>query len=142
MAGGTISGQEFALEEFKQQIINYKIEERVEFVGYLKDRSDFDNYFANAYCCVIPAVITISASGPLSKVFGYHKCTIASKIGNYNEEIVHKYDGYLVDNDKWGEAFSELVKAIEVKSAKKAQTRSWKTVANLHKELYAKFLLE
>ncbi len=147
MGGGVIKGQEFAFEEIKNLIKKLKLTNNVNILGFL-EKEQIEKQFSRAYCCVIPAVISISASGPLAQAFGFKKCVIASKIGNYNEEITHKVDGYLTSNSDWDKAFLEiaenpqLVKEIETNVAKKAVARSWKKIAEQHRDIYQQILLK
>lgn len=145
LAGGTINGQEFAKEDILELIEKLGISGSVEFTGFVND-DRIKELFERAYAVVIPAVISISASGPLAQAFAYGKCVIASRIGNFCEEIDNGEDGILVDNDDWKAAFSkvlldqDLVKKIESNIKKKATIRNWDNVAKRHFEIYNELL--
>jgi len=145
LAGGTIKGQEFASEELKKFVKENKLEDKVIFTGFLDGKS-IDEYFRHAYAVVIPSVISIAASGPLALAISYEKCVLASRIGNFKEEIEDGVDGILVEDDKWDEAFSEIaedlekVKKIERNVHKKAEERQWQKISKLHSEIYKQVL--
>lgn len=141
VGGGVIKGQEFALDEFKEMVERLGVADKVKFLGFLEE-SDIHKYYQNAYCCVMPAVLTISASGPLAMVFGHGKLCLASKIGNFESELRHMETGYLVENSEWEHAFSfvsknkEFVISSEHNVREQAQERSWPKVAKMHTEIY------
>ena len=141
LAGGVISGQEFAKAEIEKLINDLGINNQVKLVGFVTQKQ-IAKLFIAAYAVVIPAKISISASGPLAQAFAFNKCVLVSKIGNFIEEINHNRDGILVDNQKWDEAFNllaknpNLVKQIERQVKFKAQQRSWGRVAEQHLSIY------
>ena len=145
LAGGVIKGQEFAFEELKDFVKESNLEAKIIFTGFLDGKS-IDEYFRHAYAVVIPSVISIAASGPFALAISYGKCVLASRIGNFEEEISDGVDGILVKENKWMEAFDEVakdlekVKSIEKNVVKKAESRQWEKVAKIHSEIYKKVL--
>ncbi|OGC45108.1 hypothetical protein A2V49_02280 [candidate division WWE3 bacterium RBG_19FT_COMBO_34_6] len=145
LSGGVIKGQEFAKTEFQNLIKKINVKNNVKLLGFL-DKDEIHEYCRNAYSCVMPAVITISASGPLSMVFGHGKLCIASKVGNFKEEIIHMHDGYLIANNKWDKAFEYVAnnKKFVIKAEKnvkiKALERSWANAACKNIKIYEKLL--
>lgn len=141
LGGGVIEGQEFARDELLEVIAEHGLEDKIKYLGFLENK-EVEEYLSNSYACVVPGVITVAASGPLSHVFGYGKCVLASKVGYLAEEIDDGVEGILTDNDSWEEAFSKaakdnrLVERIEQNVKKKAIGRSNEEVAKMHLGLY------
>ncbi|CAN5191663.1 hypothetical protein BH09PAT2_BH09PAT2_01560 [soil metagenome] len=144
MAGGIIPGQEKAFEELKEKIEEIKIEKNVIIKGFIEKESTLAELYAKAYAVVIPARLSIAASGPLYHARGYHKCVLASNIGNFTEEIQNGQNGILVDNDHWAEAMTEtiehpeLVKKVAQASAARAEEYSQKNIAQKYFKMYKK----
>ncbi len=142
MAGGTIPGQEQAFAELKKQIHDLRLEKNVEIKGFIEHESILDELYAKAYAVVIPARLSIAASGPLYHARGYNKCILASDIGNFKEEVQHMKDGILVDNNRWAEALTEiientqLVKTLEQRSAQKAHQHSPQNIGKEYSHCY------
>jgi glycosyltransferase involved in cell wall biosynthesis len=59
---------------------------------------------------ILPAKISIAASGPLYWSFSYRRCPLASKTGNLKEEIKDQKTGILVPNSNWSQAFDYAIK--------------------------------
>jgi len=141
LAGGVITGQEYAFEEIKSYIERLNIKEKVEITGFV-DNAKIKQLFVNAYVVLVPAVISISASGPLAQAYSYNKCVIASKLGNFCEEVTNDYDGFLVEKSGWGDKLAYVVNNyqhvinIEQNVKNKALQRSWKNISALHLNLY------
>ena len=141
LAGGPISGQEFALDELKGLVEKANLQDKVVFTGFLSEK-EIAQYFKHAYAVAIPSVISIAASGPFALAMSYGKCVLASKIGNFEEEIRDNVDGILVPDDKWDSAFTFVyknlakVKSIESKVVEKARARQWDRIAKLHVGVY------
>jgi len=138
LGGGFIKGQEYAKEEIENIITKLGLGEKVKLTGFL-DEGQMNKYFKEAYAVVIPAKISISASGPLAQSFSYGKCVLASNIGNYPEEIENDREGILVRNDNWEKAFEitpEKVLNIEKNVVKKAKDRNWDKIGLMHKKVY------
>lgn len=143
MAGGVIRGQEKALEEIKKIIKDNKLEERIILKGFVEE-DELDALYSSATAVVIPAKISIAASGPLYHARSYGKCIIASKEGNFLEEIDDFESGILTENDKWNEAFEFIIKnpaiveKIEMNSIKISKDRNPFETAKKHVDIYKK----
>jgi glycosyltransferase involved in cell wall biosynthesis len=141
LSGGVIKGQEFAYEEIVNRIKSLNMEDRIQITGFI-DENKIKSLFSEAYAVVIPAEISISASGPLAQAYSYSKCVLASNIGSFVEEINNGVDGLLVNTNLWGDILEyaidhkELVDAIEDNANKKAYLRSWDKIAIQHIEVY------
>lgn len=141
LAGGVIKGQEFAKEEIMKLIKDLKIRKNIEVTGFI-EKNKIEQLFINAYAVTIPAIVSISASGPLAQSFAYGKCVIASGVDNFKEEIKDDFEGILVDKDDWCKALirvyenPSLVKKIEFNVISKAKKRSWDIIAKKHLEIY------
>lgn len=141
LAGGTIKGQELAYDEIKETIIKNNLEKSVELKGFIKQDLQ-DELYQRAYCTVIPAELSIAASGPLYHSDSYHRCALASKIGNFLEEIDDHKTGILVENSKWDEAFEYIVnnpvvvRDIEKNVKEKAMNRTPEKTALIYLDLY------
>lgn len=109
LAGGVIKGQEISLTEIQLIIKKNHIEDRVQIRGFI-EADEQDNLYRNAYAVIIPAILSISSSGPLYHALSYGKCAIASKIGNFLEDIDDGKTGILVNNNRWKDAFGNAVK--------------------------------
>jgi glycosyltransferase involved in cell wall biosynthesis len=143
LAGGIISGQVFAQDELKKVIAKLKNRKQIIFTGFI-DQKKITKLFINAKAIVLPAVISMSASGPQALAYGYDKCVIASNIGNFKEEIKDGVNGFLTENNQWDKAFERVVKnkstvkEIEKNVAKIAIARDWDKIAQKHIEIYEK----
>lgn len=141
MAGGTIKGQEKALEEIKLYIKSKKLQTRIKILGYVEEK-ELDRLFGDAYAVVIPAKVSMGSSGPLFHARSYGKCVIASRVGHLIEDIEHLKDGILTENDKWNEAFefavnhTHKVSSIEKNVLKLAASRTPFIIAQKYKKLY------
>lgn len=143
LAGGVIKGQEQAFEEIKDMIKNTGLSKRIILKGFIEQKEQ-DNLYENAYVVVIPAVLSMGSSGPFFHANSYGKCTIASKIGHFLEDIDNLKTGILTENDQWAKAFSyvathpKVVREIENNVEKKALSRSPIITAKKYLTIYAK----
>jgi glycosyltransferase involved in cell wall biosynthesis len=105
IAGGTIPGQEQAERDIKELILqDTLLRQNVDLKGFVEEAA-LDDLYGHADAVVVPAEMSMGASGPLYHAFSFGKCVLASKIGHLTEEIDHLTSGYLVDNDQWQEGF-------------------------------------
>ena len=109
LAGGTIEGQEKAADEIHELIKKNTCSSSVEIKGYITTEEHLAKLYTQATAVVIPARISIAASGPLYQAQGYHKCILASKIGNFCEEIENNVTGILVENSEWEVALERII---------------------------------
>ncbi len=141
MAGGAIKGQEKSRDEIIQSIKDKKLGDRVKYVGFI-DQKQQDELYNNAYAVILPAKISIAASGPLYYSFSYRKCPLASKVGNLKEEVRDGKTGLLIPNSKWSEAFEFAVRnpkklsKIEENISEIAKERSPQNIAKKYADLY------
>jgi len=108
LAGGVIKGQESALLQLQKTISNPKLRAKIKYLGFL-ERKEQEKLYQEAYGVVIPAKLSISASGPLYHAFSHGKFIMASKIGHLKDEMIHNKNGYLVKNSQWKNAFEKAV---------------------------------
>jgi glycosyltransferase involved in cell wall biosynthesis len=141
LAGGVIKGQEFAFEELKKIVKDSGHSDQITFTGFLSEE-EISMYYSNAYVVLLPAAVSISASGPLAQSFAYGKCTLVTSMGNFKEEIADKKTGILVKNNNWRDAIEfsiknpKLISEIEKNSLQKGKDRSWDKIAKMHKNIY------
>lgn len=141
MAGGTIPGQEAALEEIKQQIKEYGLTTRVKILGFV-EQDDLDKLYDEAYAVIIPGVVSFGSSGPLYHCNSYNKCPITSKIGHFIEDIDDKKTGILTNNDAWYKAYEwaidhpQKIREIERNVAAKAASRTPVIQAQKYMKVY------
>ncbi len=145
LAGGTIEGQEYALEEIKNYIKKRGLEKYVQMRGFI-DQDQQDALFERAYAVVIPAEISMGSSGRLYHAQSYGKCIIASRVGHFLEDIEDKKDGILIDNRHWHQAFKlvssnrKLLSQIEENVRKKAKNKSSSHIAKRHLTVYTSII--
>ncbi len=145
LAGGVIKGQERALDEIKQAISEYGLEDRVTIRGYVEEK-ELGELYGKAYAVVIPALVSMGSSGPLFHAVSHGKCVIASKVGHFLEDIQDLETGILTENARWHEAFEcaannpSLVSRIERNVWAKAKARTTVSIAQRHKEIYRQVL--
>lgn len=143
LAGGTIPGQESAVDELKAEIKKLHLEKQVHIKGFVSTEAELDKLYAKAYAVVIPARISIAASGPLYHARGYHKCVLASDIGNFTEEIEHMKNGILVSQNDWDTIMiktiehPKIVRQIEIGTHQIAKDHDGRTIGNIYSQLYA-----
>jgi glycosyltransferase involved in cell wall biosynthesis len=141
LAGGVIGGQEKAFEEIKTMINLYCLQDKVVIKGFVEEH-ELNQLYWDAEAVIIPAKVSMGSSGPLFHAVSYGKCTIASKVGHFLEDIEHLKTGVLVDNDKWQEAFQwvvdnpGMVSPIEHAVAQKAARRMPSVIAGMHMAAY------
>jgi glycosyltransferase involved in cell wall biosynthesis len=148
LAGGTIDGQAYAREEIEQWVADRQLNDRIRLTGFVEGGTPLDELFGKASCVLIPAEVSIAASGPLAQAMHYGKFVLASRVGNLVEEVEHGVDGYLVENDRWQEAFAfvddphhaEDINRMESRVREKAQARAWPRIAQRHLDLYRSIL--
>ncbi len=144
LAGGTIPGQESARHDLERQIQQEGLGDWVSLTGFIAEPERLETLFAAAGCILIPAAVSIAASGPLAQALRYGKCILASRIGNLIEELESGADGLLVEPDGWAEAFAWVddpahagaLDRLEAKAREKAARRAWPRVADAHWALY------
>lgn len=147
MAGGVIKGQEIANNEILDIVKKLKLEDYVEYRGFI-DMKEQDDLYRGAYAVIIPAKISMGSSGPLFHANSYGKCILTSKVGYFLEDIDHKKTGLLVPNSKWDVAIEDivknpkLVKSIEKSVIEKAKSRSPRKTAARYLKLYESLLNE
>lgn len=145
LAGGVIKGQEESFEEIKKIVKENKLEENVEFKGFIEEEVQ-DELYKNAYAVIIPAKVTMGSSGPLYHANSHGKCVIATREGHFIEDIDDLKTGILTENDKWSEAFEfvvnnpDKVKEIEENVSTKAKLRSPEQTALVYLKLYKSIL--
>ena len=137
LGGGIIPSQEFAFEEVKKLVDDLKLANLVSYTGFLSE-VELKKYFFDAYAILIPATISIAASGPLALALGFGKSVVASNVDNLNEELAE----ILVNNFEWEKAFDYLernpqkVADLEKLSRLRADERSWLKMARRHIKVY------
>ncbi|MBU0534998.1 glycosyltransferase family 4 protein [Patescibacteria group bacterium] len=147
LAGGVIEGQEQAFEEIKEMVKKYRLENKVEIKGFIKQEMQ-DDLYTHASAVVIPAILSMGSSGPLFHSNSYHKCVLTSNIGHFLEDIDDNKTGILVENDKWDKAFEyivdnpQLVAEIEKNVSIKAQSRTPQATAESYYSLYKTLFTE
>lgn len=141
LAGGVINGQEDSLVELKKSISVPNIKNKIKYLGFLeKDKQN--KLYEEAYGVVIPAKLSISTSGPLYHALSHGKFVIASNIGHLKDEINSGYNGYLISNNHWYQAFTKSINnpkwvaRIEKGAAETALKRNAKVTAERHVEIY------
>ncbi len=147
LAGGVIAGQESSLTELKKIISLPNLKDKIKYLGFLERRTQ-EKLYAEAYGVVIPAKLSISASGPLYHAFSHGKFIIASRVGHLKDEVVSGFNGYLISNGKWEAAFSKAiknptwVKKIEKGSRETAQKRTPLKTAKIYVKTYNSLILK
>lgn len=143
LAGGTIKGQESSLQEILDRISRSKFSKKIIYKGFIEEFEQ-DKLYSNAYAVIIPAILSISTSGPLYHATSYGKCVLASKIGHFLEDVDDGKTGILVNNNKWDKAFEYIVKnplvvkEIEKNTKRIAVLRSPINTAKKYVNLYQK----
>ncbi len=94
LAGGVIEGQEKALQEIEDLILDYGLKDKVVIKGFVEE-SELDELYRHATAAVIPAKVSMGSSGPLFHASSFGKCAIASKIGHFLEDIDDRKTGVL-----------------------------------------------
>ena len=134
LAGGVIEGQEKALQEIEDLILDYGLKDKVVIKGFVEE-SELDELYRHATAAVIPAKVSMGSSGPLFHASSFGKCAIASKIGHFLEDIDHRKTGVLTENDKWDEAFQFIadnpaqLEKIEINIREKSKSKTPSLIA-------------
>ena len=142
MAGGTIEGQESALDEIRNLIRHLDLEEVVELVGFIDNEQQQDALYHRCYSVVMPALISMGSSGPLVHATSYGRTVLASAVGHQIEDIITGRNGFLVGNENWAEAFDlahenpDLIRRMEKFVLARAEERSASNQADKTIELY------
>ena len=129
------------MDEIKEFIVENELSDKVIIKGFIEE-GDLERLYGEAIAVIMPAKISIAASGPLFHANSYGKCAIASRVGNFLEEIDNYQTGILIENDRWQDAFqyvanhSKEVAIIENNVLKKAKSRSPLIIAQKHYDIY------
>jgi glycosyltransferase involved in cell wall biosynthesis len=140
IAGGAIKGQEESFEKIKHYINNLKRDDII-MAGFI-DTDDIEKYYTQSIAVVLPAIISIAASGPLALALGYNKNVIFSNIENQNEEVINLKEGVAVNNSDWELGFEfvkkypNMIKDFEKNIQNKVNQRDWNKIARMHKVIY------
>lgn len=141
LAGGVIKGQEFARVEIEEIITKLKIQDNVEIIGFVS-QVELSELFKNSLAVVIPAKISIAASGPLAQAMAYGKPILISDLPNIRAEFKGNNEVLLVQKKEWCKNINEIVtnhrlqRQLSTNIKKKAESRSWNNVAKMHINLY------
>ncbi len=144
IAGGAIKGQEKSFEKIKNHITQLKRDDII-MAGFI-EADEIEKYYTQSLAVVVPAVISIAASGPLALALGYNKNVIFSNIENQNEEIVNLKEGVAVNNGNWNlgfefvEKYPNIIKDFESNIQDKVNQRDWNKIAKMHKKIYTNIL--
>jgi len=147
LAGGVIKGQETAFEEIKDCINKLGINDKIEITGFVEQEKQ-NTLYDRCYAVVVPAILSVAASGPLYHAYSHSRCPIASRLGNFEEEIQPGVTGILTENNSWDSAFEtvvnnpELVSKIEKNLLEVAKRRSPEATASEYYKLYASLIKE
>jgi glycosyltransferase involved in cell wall biosynthesis len=145
LAGGVIKGQESSLKELMGIMRSANLKNHIKYVGFLNRREQYKLY-SESYAVVIPAKLSISASGPLYHALSHGKFILASNIGHLKDEIKHGVNGYLTDNDSWDQAFktvtsrASLMRKIEEGAREEAGLRTPLRTAQKYYQYYQSLL--
>lgn len=145
LAGGAIRGQEDAYLEIKKFVEDQNLEGRTVFRGFVEEEQLRDLYL-NAIAVIIPAKVSMGASGPVWQAMSRGKCVLASNVGFLKEEIRDGVDGLLVNNNDWCQAFEyvvnnpERISRIESNVRLRVLSRSLSASAIAHLNLYNELL--
>lgn len=140
-AGGTL--QSAYEEQLKLLVRNLSIEGMVDFLGFVSEERLTD-LMVSAHFIILPASISIAASGPLAQALCLNKTVLASKIGVFEEEIVDGVDGFLVENSvqDWAKRMKDLWvgsnwnDVLEAGLSRKVKERAWSRIAEQTALLY------
>ena len=141
MAGGTIRGQENALQEIKNIIQKFGLHNRVILRGFIEE-SEQHKLYTESTAVVIPSLVSFGYSGPLYHAFSYHKCVLASNEGYFKEIIKDRVNGVLVKKENWSASFRLITNdrtlrtAIEKNVSNLAFRQSPSLVAKQYLKLY------
>ena len=93
----------------QKSICTAKLKNKIKYLGFL-EKNIQNKLYKQAYGVVIPAKLSISASGPLYHAFSHGKFVLASNVGHLKDEIKSGYNGYLIQNTDWSRGFSKAIK--------------------------------
>lgn len=127
MAGGTIRGQEYALQEIKNIIQKYGLRNRVILRGFIEE-SEQHKLYTESTAVVIPSIVSFGYSGPLYHAFSYNKCVLTSNEGYFKEIIADNRNGILVKKNNWA---SSLYTVTSNESLRKLIEKNVITLAKL-----------
>lgn len=137
ITGGTLKGHEEYVESLKIIIGEKGLSDRIIFTSFVKE-TELRNLFMMSEFVVLPALYSISASGPLAQAISYHKPTIGTNIGVFREEVNDGVNGILClprDSKSLEKAILNLIEnpvllqKMSENMKKKAEVRSWHNIA-------------
>lgn len=143
IAGGTL--QKDYEQKLKILIQKLHIEKNVIFTGFVEEM-DLGWLLSSCKFVLLPAIYSISASGPLAQAIAYHKPVIVSDIGVFKEEITDCVDGLKADNsiEDWARKIELLIRdkkiyeKISYNLEKKHNKRKWSRIAEVTGSVYRK----
>jgi len=92
VAGGTL--QESYAQELLKHIDRLGLADRVVFTAFVNS-GELDYLFRRADIIALPAIYSVSASGPLSLAIGYLKPVVANRVGVFEEDLSDEEDSLL-----------------------------------------------
>jgi glycosyltransferase involved in cell wall biosynthesis len=143
IAGGTL--QKDYEQKIKILIRKLNIGKNVIFTGFVEEM-DLGWLLSSCKLILLPAIYSISASGPLAQVIAYHKPVIVSDVGVFKEEITNYIDGLVTNNsiECWAEQIELLIRDkklyenISYNLQKKHIERKWSRIAEITNSIYQK----
>lgn len=137
LAGGTLKGQEDYVENLKEMVKEKELSDKIVFTSFIKE-SELRGLFRLSEFVVMPAIYSISASGPLAQAISYNKPIVGTNLGTLAEEIDDGIDGILCkpkDAKSLKEAIEKLIKTPNLiknmsnNIKEKVKERSWSNVS-------------
>ena len=125
-------------------VIGKKLSDKIFFTSFIKEE-ELIKLLDESEFVVLPAIYSISASGPMSQAISLRKPIISTNLGTNSSEIQDGIDGLLCkprDAESLENAISRLIKDEHLRmnlisNVKiKADNRSWNNIAKKTFEIY------
>ena len=149
IAGGSLPGHEDYVKRLKRSVREKGLLEQIVFTSFVKE-AELQQLLAKSEFVVLPAIYSVSASGPLAQAISFHKPVIATELGVFREEISHGMDGLLCparSAPALAKAMAQLIENRDLlhkmsqNMRTKGEKRSWVNIALETKKVYANLKL-
>ncbi|WP_082892577.1 glycosyltransferase [Rossellomorea aquimaris] len=150
MVSFVIAGKGPMLEQYRQLVINERVDDMVEFVGYISDEKR-NSYLKNCLAVIFPSLYEPFGIVAL-EAMAFRKGVVASNIGGLKSIVKHEQTGLLFEPNEEQGLLTQLVSLLEYpdkssqlgkRGYKMAKSMfSWDRIADQTKHVYEDVLLQ
>lgn len=145
IAGGSLRGHEDYVATLTRLVAEKELSDKIVFTSFVTEM-ELQELLLLSKFVVLPALYSISASGPLAQAIAFHKPVITVDLGTFREEVVDGVEGLLYppwDAQSLEDAMlklmqnRDLLNKMSENMKAKAEERSWANIALRTSRVYA-----